>query len=418
MDFDIASGRAMIVSNSVTGECLNILFTGDLCPLGETEKLITGGKAGDVIGSFLPLTGRKDILVSNLEAPLTRAETPIKKTGPNLKLDPSCVELLKMMQLDAACLANNHIGDYGTGAVMETIEILERNGIMKVGAGAGLEDAFKPLIFEKKDRRIAMLAFAENEFGTAEKGKPGSAPLDPLSNIKQIRDAARQADITIVIIHGGNEYNPVPSPRMVKTYRAFTEAGASAVIAMHPHCPQGFEIHEGKPIVYSLGNFLFEKPGQGGANIDKNDMWWKGYMVNISFSKDRAVSLEVIPHRFCPFEKKFSLLEGEGRDEFLKYLSHLSGIIEDEQERELMWQGWCAMKGPQWMRYLDGAAYAANIDGEELNQRVYSARNMFTCEAHNELAATYLRMLCDGRVEAALKQTERIMALQKGIIKN
>src|SRR5690554_7603929 len=96
------------------------------------------GRAGEVISSFLPVLDNKDILVSNLEAPITRAETPIKKSGPNLKLDPSCLNLLKIMQLDVACLANNHIGDYGPQPVMETVEFLGRNGINTVGAGTDL----------------------------------------------------------------------------------------------------------------------------------------------------------------------------------------------------------------------------------------------------------------------------------------
>ena len=140
-------------------------------------------------------------------------------------------------------------------------------------------------------------------------------------------------------MHGGNEYNPVPSPRMVKTYRAFAEAGASAVVAMHTHCPQGIEIHNGIPIIYSLGNFLFDIPEP------EDSLWWKGYMVNISFNKNKASDLEIIPYTFGPDDSQIRLLKDGEREGFLRYISYLSEIIGDDKELEHFWQGWCAMRG-------------------------------------------------------------------------
>ena len=277
---------------------IKILFTGDLCPVGKLEKLIQEGKSNEILSGIQKILSDKDILIANLESPLTESSFPIKKSGPNLKLLPTCVDFMSTAGIDVACLANNHIGDYGPKAVLETLDTLKKNGIKTVGAGVELDDARKPLLIRRKGRKIAILAYAENEFGMAEIGIPGSSPLDPLENIRQIKQASERADITLVLVHGGNEENPAPSPRMVKTYRAFAEAGASAVIAMHTHCPQGFEIYTGAPIFYSLGNFLFDWPSSG-ARPEKDSFWWKGHMAKITFEGNKASCVEAVP---CTFE--------------------------------------------------------------------------------------------------------------------
>lgn len=152
MERNIINGRLAIDDNERQDSSLKILFTGDLCPLNRTEKLIKEGKSNEIISSILPVLEDKDIMISNLEAPITTADTTIKKSGPNLKLDPSCLEFLNTAQIDVACLANNHIGDYGTEPVKETIDILNRHNINSVGAGANIEDAWKPLLIEKRGR--------------------------------------------------------------------------------------------------------------------------------------------------------------------------------------------------------------------------------------------------------------------------
>lgn len=416
MRIDITNGGLEVKDKLEYESGLKILFTGDLCPLNRTEEIIRKGESNNIIKSIQPILHDKDILISNIEAPITNADTPIKKSGPNLKLDLSCIEFIKTAGIDVACLANNHIGDYGNESVLETIDILRKNNINTVGAGKTKDEAVKPLIMEKNGRRIAVLAYAENEFGTAEERKPGSSPLDPLNNIRQIKDVSKSVDITLVIIHGGNEYNPIPSPRMVKTCRSFAEAGAAAVVAMHTHCPQGFEIFNRIPIIYSLGNFLFDIPSKE-MIIPEGSYWWRGYMAGIWFSDENmALGFEITPYEFGPEATGINLLTGTDREKFLKYLLYISGLIVDRKELELLWRGWCAIKGPKWLKYLEGAAYLPEEqDGKDF-KKVLESRNAFTCEAHNELITTFLRMVCDGSVETAREQMPRIEKLQKGII--
>ena len=106
-------------------------------------------------------------------------------------------------------------------------------------AGRNLADSYEPWIFEKNGLSLAVLAVAENEFGGATADRPGMAAFS-LGRLSQAMDAARRkAAFVIVVIHGGNEYNPLPSPRVIERYRLIARLGADAVIGMHTHCPQG-----------------------------------------------------------------------------------------------------------------------------------------------------------------------------------
>ena len=93
-------------------------------------------------------------------------------------------------------------------------------------------------------------------------------------------------DIVLVFTHGGNEMNPLPSPRVMAMNRAFAEAGASVVINTHPHVPQAIEMWKGVPIAYSLGNFVFD---WGGLDLKREPpLWWTGMAARLRFTEEGA----------------------------------------------------------------------------------------------------------------------------------
>jgi len=396
--------------NVTTGkDSLRVTFTGDFCPRGPAEKIILSGKADQIFDEILPFLHDTDLLVMNMEAPLTRASTPIKKSGPNIRVDPGCVEALTLAGCDVAQIANNHIGDYGDEGVLETLEVLKRHDIKPVGAGAGLKQAQRPLRLCMNGRRISVLAFAENEFGIAGHGKPGVNPLDPLANIQQIRQAADESDVTIVLVHGGNETNPVPSPRMRDTYRVFASAGASAVVCGHTHCPQGIELWDGVPIVYSLGNFLFHKAEE----YRPDDMWWRSFITRITLASG-GVSVEILPFEFGPDATRIRLLSQDENNLFIDYLSHLSDIASDDRLSARCWDAWCAMHGPAWLRYLEGARWPLSADDEKAFQKLLTARNAFTCESHCELITHFLELARRHELSQAREYVPFVERLQTG----
>ena len=388
---------------SESADTVNIVITGDVCPWKDAVELVKNGKSAGILKGIQPFLDDADLSIIQWETPLTDDDTPIDKSGPNLKCPPECIDFVKTGGFDAALLANNHTGDIGTAPVMQTIDLLESNGISTVGAGKDIEEAVKPLFIEKNGFKIGIVNVAEHEFGTAGKNKAGCAPLEPLDNIKVIRETAIQADITLIIIHGGNEQNPIPSPRMVRTYRAFAEAGASAVINIHTHCPQGIELWNGVPIIYCPGNFFFPPPWHN--KFDDKNFWWTGYLPKLSFDRNGAFALEITPFTFSPSPYKIEPFTGQKKDNFCKYLAEISAVINDSDEVKKYFDAWCAIMGPGQV------ASIMNCDIKDIKQ-LMALRNNFTCEAHNELKTNYLRMLEEKRVGEAEKYIPKLKKLQ------
>lgn len=264
---------------------ITINYFGDFCPVGrlEQDQIL---EDPSWIGDILPILREADINIVNLECPLTTGSNPIKKSGPNLKAHPKTVKLLKDMNVDIVCLANNHIMDYGTEGLRDTIDVLEQNGIKYVGAGMTIEEARLPLYVEKKGIKLAFINVCEKEFSIAGPSSAGAAPVDLISTYYNIQEAKKNADHVILLIHGGVEHYPHPTPRQIELYRFFASLGLSAVIGHHSHCVQDWELYRGTPIMYSLGNFVFD-------DVDIPNGWNRGLMLSHSIDETNKIDLNV-----------------------------------------------------------------------------------------------------------------------------
>ena len=412
LKLDLDTGRCQW--GEAAGRPFRLLVSGDICPHQHTAARVLAGDSAGILADIAGMLADKDLSIVNLEAPMTERPAPIDKIGPNLMVPTRSVELLRAGGWDIACCANNHIGDHGPAAAVQTLEILAANGIASVGAGRDLDSARQPLFLSRGGRRVAVLAFAEHEFGLATPGAAGSNPLEPCKNISQIRDAARQADLMIVLIHGGNEYLPVPSPRVIDTYRAFAEAGASAVIGGHTHCPQGFELWHGVPIVYSLGNLLFDMGTSdlpwGGYN------WWTGLSVRIDFGARGAVGIEVIPHHFRPCGEAVLRLDDAARARFFRYYNHISEILADPIRQQRVYDAWCVNRIDKDFFGIGKPFYPVNWLDRTSFRRLLAVRTIHTCEAHNELITNALRILAERRELQVREDLPRLLTLLNGEI--
>ena len=413
LKLDLDTGRCQW--GEAAGRPFRLLVSGDICPQQHTAARVLAGESDAILADIAGMLADKDLSIVNLEAPMTERPAPIDKIGPNLMVPTRSVELLRAGGWDIACCANNHIGDHGPAAAVQTLEILAANGIASVGAGRDLDSARQPLFLSRGGRRVAVLAFAEHEFGLATPGAAGSNPLEPCKNISQIRDAARQADLMIVLIHGGNEYLPVPSPRVIDTYRAFAEAGASAVIGGHTHCPQGFELWHGVPIVYSLGNLLFDMDTSdlpwGGYN------WWTGLSVRIDFGARGAVGIEVIPHHFRPCGEAVLRLDDAARARFFRYYNHISAILADPANVQRIFDAWCLTRMDKEFCYIGTPFYPADRLDRTSYKRLLAVRNIHTCEAHNEVMTNTLRILAERRELQVRADLPLLQTLMNGEIR-
>jgi poly-gamma-glutamate synthesis protein (capsule biosynthesis protein) len=266
------------------------------------------------------------------------------------------------------------------------------------------------------EKVIAFLGFAQNEFNCADERNAGACPLDIVTNTAQIKKARDKSDVVIVLVHAGNEHNPVPSPRIVKTYRAYIDAGASVVVGTHPHVPQGYEFHDDAPIFYSLGNFVFD----GNQEVSRRPFWSKSYFVRLHFQENEVTSFEIIPYKASPENACLTLLKGKELDEFRRYINSLSEILKDEDRIRNYWNAWCALKGPTFLRWLSVTfpitlLYTFIPWKKAGDTRCFlSARYLMKCEAHQELLSTYMDLVITKQISKAKEHIPALKALQEG----
>ena len=361
-----------------------IAVAGDVCPACAGDKEILSGESGNILKSIQPVLDRADLRVAQWEVVLTNEDTPILKCGPNLKCDPACVDFLKKGNFEVALLANNHTGDYGENGVLSTLDVLKKNKIRTVGAGKDAASAGKVLRMTKDGFKISIFNFCEYEFGCAWGDHAGANPTDPLLHIQQVRDEKYKADIILVVMHGGNEYNPIPSPRVKQLCRAFAEAGASAVMNIHTHCPQGIEVVKGVPIVYCPGNFYFPYPA---VEYTLSHFWWSGYLPVFEFDRSGACSVEVTPYMMEPDPWRITALSGEQRKWYLDYIQKISAEMQENGDH--WYDVWCARQYAMPLDLfanMDSAAFTSDPEDAGALLKLPRPRNMLTCQAHYELA--------------------------------
>lgn len=348
---------------------------------------ITPENAAERVRSVKPVFDGADFCMVNLENVLYDSTAgEIIKSGPALRSSRHCVAFLKALGVDAVGLANNHFGDFGEAGMRSTWECLRENDIAWAGAGETLDDAYRALRFEKDGIRVAVIAACENEFGTATATTPGSAGYAPLRLADRIAEEKKTAEYVVVYFHGGNENNPFPSPKKNDWYRLWTRLGADAVIAMHTHCPQGYEIYEGKLIVYSMGNFYFPTEPEAYAAAP-DSAWYYGYMTELEFTT-AGITMQLHPYHFGSVDEPLTLLTGGAKARFDRYLDALCRPITDRGELLRLFKIWCTIIGPHYAGML--AFRPEMLEGDA--EAVKRLRNVLCCEAHHELIATLMEM--------------------------
>ncbi|MDW8059981.1 MAG: CapA family protein [Thermomicrobium sp.] len=240
-----------------------LTFAGDIV-LGRTVHRIMAAR-NDWSAPFRGVAselGWADLTVANLECALTvRYLPPDDPYTLRFLTLPDAVAGLELAGIDAVSLANNHSMDFGPLALFDTQEILRKADIASFGAGRDLDEAVAPRSLEVGDVTVALLGFDGVSAGWYGAGadRPGTAPLEPELVQRAIRAAAAQADIVIPFFHWGVEYTLIPTETQRKLARIAIDSGATLVVGSHPHWVQGMEWYRGKPIFYSLGNFVFDQ---------------------------------------------------------------------------------------------------------------------------------------------------------------
>ena len=237
-------------------EQVTLSFVGDVLLDSKAGRALERGE--DRFVRVAPLLDA-DISVANLECPVATSGAAVDKVY-TFRAAPSTLPGLRR-HFDAVSVANNHSGDYGPQAFQETLEHLRAAKLPYFGGGRDLAEAHAPLLLQKRGVTIALLGYDDfhpRSFEASPHG-PGVAWAEEPQIVLDIsRARAAGADVVLPFLHWGWENEPTPSPGQRELARAMIEAGADAVIGAHPHVTQGAEMYRGKPIIYSLGNFLFD----------------------------------------------------------------------------------------------------------------------------------------------------------------
>lgn len=334
-----------------------------------------------------------DYKVCNFEAPIhANLVKRIKKSGPLLEQSANSPAKVKELGFNVILMANNHIMDNGEDGLQATLNSFK--DVVVVGAGKA-EKAFSVKYVETAGYKIGLLSLVQREFGVLngkdDKGV-GSAWINSLDVPGIIQHAAIQCDFLIVFPHAGVEFTAAPLPEWRGLYHRFIDWGAAAVVASHPHCPQGWENYKGKPIYYSLGNFYFDE-------LTSNDLWYKSIVVELVLG-ETVEAKEYYVH----FDDKTGIIDlehGERMSDYIEYANHL--LRNDDEYTDYIdsmcskhWPGikYGLLRGVGGVSFklhfklilrLLGCMLLGNIDQMFL-------LNVFQCESHRWVAERFLRI--------------------------
>ena len=240
--------------------------------LGRRVGSVTRG-AGDPAAPLRPMSRRlaaADLTVGNLESTLSKAGRP-RQGADSFAAAPSVLPGLAAAGFDAISLANNHTGDYGVRALLDTTRAFHGSGIRAFGAGRDLAAASRPVVLVRHGVRFGFIGF--NAIGETPRAAPGGAGAlsvrmpprtGPLNRadlrhvLGLVHRLAARVDVVVVLPHWGTQYTHVAEPIQSRVGRRLIGAGAALVAGSHPHWVQGIERYADGVIVHSLGNFVFD----------------------------------------------------------------------------------------------------------------------------------------------------------------
>ncbi len=279
------------------------------------------------------LLSSAELVFANLESPIGTRGQPIPGKLIWFRAPPEAAGALARAGVHVVALANNHILDYDSENLVETLELLDAHEIARTGAGRDLDEARRPAILERNGITIAFLSYTEfasaNLFWSfayprtflAAPGVPGCAPLDLDMVAEDVAAARQRADIVVVAYHWGQEYVNEPEAFWAHNdlrdlARRTVDAGAHLVIGTHPHAIQGLEFYSGGLIAYSLGNFVMDQT---------RPITTESMALRITVTRGGPVGLHVIPVRIS--EHRPALATGGDATYLMQKLREISAPL-------------------------------------------------------------------------------------------
>ncbi len=275
------------------------------------------GIEGGISADLLSIMRNADIFMVNNEFPYTNRGMPTDGKKFTFRADPKYASWLFDMGADLVSLANNHAYDYGEVSLTDTLDTLESIGMPYVGAGRNLEEAVKPVSFIANGKKFTFISATQIERLNPPdtKGATETSPgvfrcLDITKLLEVIGEARADSDYVIVYIHWGTEGTDKLDHWQTEQAAQIAAAGVDLIIGDHPHVLQPIGYVGEVPVVYSLGNYLFNS-----KSLDT-------CLVEAVFGTEGLESLQFIPAKQenCRVTKA----EGAEKDRILAYMREIS----------------------------------------------------------------------------------------------
>ncbi len=253
----------LFISRIWAGDTLRVVFTGDLLLDRGVRRMIQYHGADWLFSQSIDsIFANNEIVVANLECPITDIRQSINKRFVFCG-DPSVLPVLKRHGITHLNLANNHSIDKGRDGLVDTRNNIIKNGMTPVGFGDNSIEASCPLLISSTPRNVyllsSLLVMSENYAYLPDKPCINEATINQLCDTIRRLKYSKPGALVIVCLHWGVEHTLHPTTQQRCNARQLVDAGADAVIGHHTHTAQDVEIYEGKPIYYSLGNFIFDQ---------------------------------------------------------------------------------------------------------------------------------------------------------------
>jgi len=262
------------------------------------------GDALDELDSSQP-----DVRIVNLETSITDSDDFQVTKGIHYRMHPENVPCLEAAGIDCCVLANNHVLDWGTAGLEDTLASLEKVRVKTAGAGRNASEAEAPAVIGiGRKGRVLVFAYASPTAGVPRKwaatqSRPGVSYLPDLS-LKTARRIGSQVnltrqpgDIVVASIHWGSNWGyDVPGHQRTFARALIDDAGVDVIHGHSSHHPKGIEVYDGRPILYGCGDFLNDYEGIGGYEQYRGDLTLM-YLVTMEPDSGQLRRLEMVPFR-------------------------------------------------------------------------------------------------------------------------
>jgi len=252
----------LVVINTGDSTEISIIAVGDITIGKELTLTIEEKGIDELFAGTAEFFKSADITVGTLESSISESGEAMLGIKNPVRSVPDAARGLANAGFKVLSLATPHIMDYGKEALEDTIELLSWYAVESVGAGKNLDEAKKPVTLTIKDTKISFLAYYQvNQFAKnlADTETPGPTPAVPSIMKKDIAEVKKESDIVVVFVHWGmSVYGDELTEKQRFWARNIIDFGADLVLGQRLHAFQGIEIYNGKAIVYSLADFIFE----------------------------------------------------------------------------------------------------------------------------------------------------------------